>query len=296
MMLLKMYYKECKKLEEKYYDGKKYYNNLLNMTDEILPCQRWAKYCLTTEKIDIDVSLWAMEYYVKIYDCLIGNDPVNQKGSSYKYEVSTSGVIYRGDTMTSYANFIRKYFKEKDHLRNIGKEKCAEKIIEGESVEEYMEEFAYLSHTLGNLIPVPLYFNVERSGAFADCDYWDIAMYNIYRWCETGDDRYIYELLNRYNKNNHMAESIFRFKKWLSIYNCNWQEFVDRNYLNAFVDKDGYPIEFWNNHFAFNRKIDSLSSSEFKDTVELINKLIINRNKDIVDRNKNIIIYGGVSN
>lgn len=270
--------REKRMMEEKFFDGKKYFNNLLKMTDDILPSQRWAKYCLTKKKIDIDVSEWTMDYYVKKYDYLIGNKPVNQQGFSYKYEVSSSGVVYRGDTMTSYGNFIRKYFKEKDHLRNIGKEKCAEKIIDGESVEEYMEEFAYLSHTLGNLIPVPLFFNVERSGLFADCDYWDIAMYNIYKWCETGDDRYIFELLNRYNKNNHVPESIYRFKKWLSLYNYNWQEFVNKNYLNDFVDKDGYPIEFWKHHFAFNRKIDKLSFSEFEDTVKLINTLITKRN------------------
>lgn len=275
-------------VEEKYYDGKKQFNNLLNMTDDISPCQRWAKYYLTDEKIDIDVSLWAMEYYVKIYDYLMGSVPVKQKGFTHKYEVSSSGVIYRGDTMTSYVNFIRKYFKEKDCLRNIGKEGCAKRINEGEYVDGYMQEFAYLQHTLGNLIPVPLCFNAERSGEFADCDYWDIVMYNIHRWYETGDDRFIFELLNRYNKNKHMAESLFRFKKWLSIYNCNWQEFVNRNYLSAFVDAGGYPIEFWKNHFAFNRKIDSLSFSEFEDTVRLINDLIKKRNEEIQNGNKNI--------
>ncbi len=74
--------------------------------------------------------------------------------------------------MTSYANFIRKYFKNKENLRNIGKEKCAKKIINDKAyVEEYMQELAYLSHTLGNLIPVPLFFNAERSEEYADCDY-----------------------------------------------------------------------------------------------------------------------------
>ena len=289
-------------MEEEYYDGKKSYNELLKMTGDILPSKRWATYCLYVSKykgkdsIDIDVSEWAMKNYVKIYDFLMGNEPVKQKlflykkvsSYEYKYEVSSSGVVYRGDTMTSYGNFIRKYFMNEKRLRNIGKEECAKKINEDEfvDVESYMEEFAYLSHTLGNLIPVPLCFNVERSGEYADCDYWDITMYNIYRWCETGEDRYIYELLNRYNKNNHVAESIIRFKKWLSIYNCNWQEFVNRNYLKAFVDKDGYPIEFWKNHFAFNRKIDSLDEREFIESVELINECIINRNEDIIKKIK----------
>ncbi len=279
-------------MEEKIFeDGKRQFKDLLKIEDDTSACMRWAKYCLynseakAKDAIDIDVSKWAMAYYVKIYDYLIGNEPMNQKGFSHKYEVSSAGVTYRGDTMTSYSNFIRKYFKDKKHLRNIGKDKCAEIIYEdeGKDIGKYMQEFAYLQHTLGNLIPVPLCFNVERSGAFADCDYWDIVMYYIYRWCETGEDRFIYELLNRYNKNNHMAESVFRFKNWLSIYNCNWQEFVKRNYLNSFVDKDGYPLEFWKNHFAFNRKIDSLSVSEFDEAIKLINQCIINRNKEIYE-------------
>lgn len=276
-------------MKEEYFDGKKHYKDLLSITDTMSPCLRWAKYCLYNSDyknviLDIDVSEWAMNYYVKIYDYLIGNEPVKQKGSSHKYEISSAGVIYRGDTMTSYSNFIRKYFKETKKYRDISKiskKSCAEYIAGGEKVATYMEEFAYLQHTLGNLIPVPLCFNVERSGDFADCDYWDITMYNIYRWCETCEDKYIYELLNRYNKNRHTAESIFRFKQWLSIYNNNWQEFVDRNYLNSFIDEKGYPIEFWKHHFAFNRKIDSLSFSEFEDTVKLINKCIINRNNKI---------------
>ena len=41
---------------------------------------------------------------------------------------------------------------------------------------------------------------------------------------------------------------------------------------------------------------DNLTPKNAEPDIELINKLIINRNKDIVDRNKNIIIYGGVSN
>ena len=283
---------------EEYYDGKKQYRDLLNMQDDVFnsPCKRWAEYCLTKEKIDIDVSKWAFENYVKIYDYLYGKEPTNQPKFTYKYEVYVSELAYRGDTMTSFANFIRKYFKLKLSLRNIGKDSCAEKLREGEQVEKYMEEFAYLQHTLGNLIPVPLCFNVERAGEFADCDYWDVTMYNIFKWCETGDDRYIYELLNRYNKNNHVAESLFRFKKWMSLYNNNWDEFVNRNYLKSFVDSDGYPIEFWKNHFAFNRKIDCLSCDEFKETVKLINTLIKNRNKEIQNRNSDIINDGGDSN
>lgn len=287
-------------MQEKYYDGKKEFKDLLEMTEDIFssPIKRWAEYCLTGEKIDIDVSEWAMNNYVNVYDYLKGLTPTKQRRYLYKYEVEAHGVVFRGDTMTSFANFIRKYIKEKENLRNIGKEKCAEKIRLGEytDIDDYMVELEYLQHTQGNLMPVPLCFNVERSGMWADSDYWDIVMYNIYKWCESGDERYIYDLLNRYNTNTHMAESLYRFKCWMSLYHNNWSEFLDRNYLRAFTDSEGYPIEFWKNHFAFNRKIDALSFSEFEDSVKLINALIINRNKEIMDKNKSIIYGGGVSN
>lgn len=292
-------------MEEKYYDGKNIdgkimFKELLEMTEDVFssPIKRWAEYCLTDKKIDIDVSKWAMDNYVIMYDYLKGVEPKEQRGCEYKYEVEACGVVFRGDTMTSFANFIRKYFKEKMNLGNIGKKKCANIIKSGEyvDIDDYMHEFAYLQHTQGNLIPVPLRFNVERSGVFADRDYWDLVMYNIYMWCESGDERYIYDLLNWYNKNTHMAESVCRFKYWMSLYHHNWNEFCDRNYLRAFVDSEGYPIEFWKNHFAFNRKIESLSLCEFEDSVKLINKLIKKRNEEINRNSKGVIKGGGVSN
>ena len=146
------------------------------------------------------------------------------------------------------------------------------------------EDFSKLAHSKGNLIPVPLYFNRERSGEYADSDYWDIVMYCIFKWCHSYDDKYLFELLNRYNGNDHMAESVFRFKKWMDNFNNNWKEFVRLNYLGAFVDQQSnswYPKEFWTNHFAFNRKIDELSSDEFYKAVDLICNCIEDRNKNL---------------
>ncbi len=110
-------------------------------------------------------------------------------------------------------------------------------------------------------------------------------MYCIFKWCHSYDDKYLFELLNRYNGNDHMAESVFRFKKWMDNFNNNWKEFVRLNYLGAFVDQQSeywYPKEFWTNHFAFNRKIDELSSAdEFYKAVDLICNCIEDRNKNL---------------
>ncbi|MFU9915825.1 hypothetical protein [Fannyhessea vaginae] len=248
----------------------------------------WAAYCKTNEKkyvIDIDVSEWAIKLYLDKYSYLKNGECREQGKQEDRFEIVKDGIVYRGDTMTSFSNFIRKYFVLTEELKSmsrIGKIKCADKIIAGSKLPKRMEDFAKLAHSKGNLIPVPLCFNSERSGAYADSDYWDIVMYCIFKWCHSYDDKYLFELLNRYNKNDHIDESVLRFKKWMDNFNNNWQEFVRLNYLDAFVDKHSnywYPKEFWKNHFAFNRKINELSSEEFDKAVDLICNCIEERNK-----------------
>lgn len=259
----------------------------------------WAAYCKANEKknvIDIDVSTWAINQYLKKYSYLKNGKCKQQDKQEHKFEIVKDGIVYRGDTMTSFGNFIRKYFvltKGLKSMRRVGKIACAEEIIEDSELpksadsklQKRMEDFAKLAHSEGNLIPVPLCFNSERSGAYADSDYWDIVMYCIFKWCHSYDDKYLFELLNRYNGNDHMAESVFRFKKWMDNFNNNWKEFVRLNYLGAFVDQQSeywYPKEFWTNHFAFNRKIDELSSAdEFYKAVDLICNCIEDRNKNL---------------
>lgn len=252
----------------------------------------WAAYCKHNddnknnwnEIVDIDVSEWAINQYLKKYSYLKNGKCKQQDKQEHKFEIVKDGIVYRGDTMTSFGNFIRRYFILVEGLKNIGKVRCAEKIIAGSKLPKRMEDFAKLAHSEGNLIPVPLCFNSERSGAYADSDYWDIVMYCIFKWCHSYDDKYLFELLNRYNGNDHMAESVFRFKKWMDNFNNNWKEFVRLNYLGAFVDQQSnswYPKEFWTNHFAFNRKIDELSSDEFYKAVDLICNCIEDRNKNL---------------
>lgn len=244
----------------------------------------WAAYCKSKNAIDVDVSAWAINLYLNKYSYLKNSKQRNQDKAGRKFEIVKDGIVYRGDTMTSFSNFIRRYFILAEKLRNIGQDSCADKIIAGSKVSPKIEKFASLAHSAGNLIPVPLCFNIERSGEYADCDYWDIVMYYIFKWCYTCDDKYIFELLNRYNKNNHVAESIWRFKKWMENFDNNWFKFVNLNYLDAFVDqqsKSWYPKEFWVNHFAFNRKIEELSSVELDKAIDLICNCIEVRNNNL---------------
>ncbi|EPI60470.1 hypothetical protein HMPREF1579_00433 [Gardnerella vaginalis JCP8066] len=290
---------------ESYDDGKKafislYIENGFNKEElEKSSSLLWAAYCKANEKknvIDIDVSKWAIDQYLEKYSYLKNGKCKQQDKQEYKFEIVKDGIVYRGDTMTSFGNFIRKYFvltKGLKSMRRVGKIASAQEIIEDSELpksadsklQKRMEDFAKLAHSKGNLIPVPLCFNSERSGKYADSDYWDIVMYCIFKWCHSYDDKYLFELLNRYNENDHMAESVLRFKKWMDNFNNNWKEFVRLNYLSAFVDQKSeywYPKEFWTNHFAFNRKIDELlSSDEFYKAVDLICNCIEDRNKNL---------------
>lgn len=291
-------------MKKQLYDGKKEFIDILHKEFksqislkelEENSLKLWAAYCLSIEKIDIDVSKWAVESYIEDYIFLKDAILSEQKGYKYKFEIHKDKNIFRGDTMTSFGNYIRRYFILKNKLKNIGKNSCAKNILNTHlGIEIYNEkfkklyneivEFAYLTHTKGNLIPVPLNFNVERSGNFADCDYWDITMFEIFKWCETSDEKYIIRLLNRYNKNNNFEKSIIYFKDWMAIFNNNWKEFVCKNHLKSFVDLESenwYPIEFWENHFKDNRKISSLSVEELRKSLEIINNCVMKRNEEI---------------
>ena len=246
--------------------------------------KRWAAYHKTKVKIDADVSEWAVNSYINKYAFLKDGIKRNQPNEEHKYEISVGDSTYRGDTMTSFSNFIRRYYIMKYHLKNISSKSCADRIIADDIPEEYIVKLADLTHTEGNFIPVPLCFNVERAGMYANCDYWDIVMYCIFRWCKTSDDAYISELLNRYGSNKHIAKSMSNFKNWMKNFNNNWFEFVNKNHLKAFVDlnsEEWYPKEFWEDHFALNRKLNKLSENEFQAATKLICDCIAERNDEL---------------
>lgn len=282
-------------VEKEQYDGKEYFLDILNKEfPQVLlsnksdyPLKLWAAYKLSKSKIDVDVSKWAMQSYIADYSFLKDASLQQQDKLEYKFELVKEGRIFRADTMTSFANYIRRYIILSQSIRNIGGERSAHLVLNGEidlSGEKELIRFAQLTHSKGNLMPVPLKFNVERSGQFADSDFWDITMYEIFQWCKTGDQRHINLLLNRYGNNKHFAESMYHFKKWMSIFNHNWHSFVKQNHLQSFVnqsDNDWRPIEFWSDHFAFNRKINTLSLAELRESLQIINACIEKRNTEI---------------
>jgi hypothetical protein len=282
-------------MQKNYYDGKNEFLDIIGGKHDESPLSKELKYKLCPDiSIDVDVSKWAIDSYVRKYDFLKEGIVSTQENCTRKYEIELGNKgrmeVYRGDTMTSFANIFKHYINTINpvygrYFRGINS--LAKQILEEKDLEKFeteidpeIIEFAGLVHTEGNLIPVPLCFNVERSGSFADCDFWDIVMKAVYDWYEISrqnDDYSLIKLLG--HKNNHIEKSVQLCKEWLSHFN-NWNDFINQNHLQPFVYK-GNPIEFWDGHFEGGSLITTFNSKKKKQFIEFIKLL----NNAIRERN-----------
>ena len=179
-----------------------------------------------------------------------------------------NGWIY-SDTMTSCRtvlnSFVKKELKEKlpavlkkYKAKYVSNLMCIE-LYETKDVEfmellknEKLEHFIKVYHTLGNYIPVPYGFNSARSGGFCSHDSWDLTLMKIKEYYDAKEKalqspclseiKIITELL-------HCNSEIISCLKWLNSFK-NWDEFVEQNFLQDFVDKDknNQPIPFCEGH------------------------------------------------
>lgn len=271
---LKMLYddKEGKKGEKyaKEYDDlgiekKPYYISIAALS------KKWAK----SFQFDEDVSLISMYVYCrtffKNYKMI---ELLRQYGKKYyKYEIKLEHkgetIIYRGDTMNSWATTLEEFFKAywKEYFVEDfpGKGKLLwEYLSKGESYKYgkikkplplYITEFLESVYTIGNFIPVPNGFNVARSCSTKD--YWDLTLMLIYKWYHSSakedechlKDFYLQRLV-------YKQENISQCKKWLNLFD-DWNAFVERNYMQPFVkqlksekgEQYGEPLELWEGHF-----------------------------------------------
>lgn len=98
--------------------------------------------------------------------------------------------------------------------------------------------FVSAYHTIGNYIPVPEKFNANRSGKFADHDFWDLTLMQIKQYYDLRDsgepksrrESPLYRMLGNSCSVEHCV-------KWLDCYG-SWEEFVYFNYLWDYIDTD----------------------------------------------------------
>lgn len=282
------------------YDMKDEYKKekLLDIVESDTNITKWGKYkqykpAHDEDSIDCDVCELAVYIYHKSWRFLNerkvnANRPTKQYTEEpyyyvrkHKYQLvinhDKEKEYYRGDTMTSFNNTYNHY---KKHFKS------------NEKIKEQIEKFAKLHHTIGNMIPVPSYFNSERSGKCARYDFWDLTMQQIKKWYKHSDDEPLKHLINPEGDNNKEKISIAHCEKWLSYF-TDWNDFVEQNHLQNFIqlvddgellkDKDGDYISmiFWTNH-SFESFTLPLKPETFYEYLRVLNGAIEKRNEAIL--------------
>ena len=158
----------------------------------------------------------------------------------------------QGDTMTSAITFLTdnlirtEYFSDYYNQNHVGRQKawtlsycCREnkELIESLTYENYgdLYNFIKLNHTIGNFMPVPVYFNKSRCGkAYAEDDYWFLTLERIKRYCENPGEKAIKDLLPKKSKDRKQA--IANTKEWLEPYINKFDSFIKDNYLQDYEE------------------------------------------------------------
>lgn len=157
----------------------------------------------------------------------------------YKREIM---ITEKGTPQPISKKFIlSKYLVEKDS--SIIKE-----LLKSESLEDFLKHY----HTLGNFMPVPRDCNGPR-GCSEVKDYWDLTLLHIYNYYKMKSSNAEINVIEEIKKIiGDDANNVAHYKEWLDSFST-WHNFVEENYLEAFVDekeKDYYPLELWEGHFS----------------------------------------------
>lgn len=217
-------------------------------------------------------KIYSNEYICKEADCDKEAFPVY---SFFNWQNSFKDGI-RGETMNSFTTtFLRAiYLSENrdsvyDEIR-INKNQYLKKqyaiLLEEKNygkfsiiknnLEEF-EAFAKLTHSIGNFTVLPNWMNTGRGGSFTICDYWDLTLKSLYD--------FLYPL-------------------------DAWNNFVEKYYLQPFLNKDLKPVEFWDNHF--NDSVNITDKNQVQQFLFRVNRSIAERGKFIKRKLSNISYDG----
>ncbi len=288
-------------MNNKYYDGIEQFKKLCEVQesdDAILKFCRYRNYNAKSpsigDQIDIDVSEWAVDMYSEKYGFLkyaekekqVRNICGKEVNFKYKFQLSKGeDDVYIGDTIVSFGSILKQYVNIdklfEDNVKSISQ--VVNKFLNAPDVVIYrvdnrIKELAAMIRTKGNLIPIPMFFNVERSGIWANCDHWDLVMFAVYNWyTDNKNDEHLKLLLNRYGNNKNIDLSIRYCKQWLGNFK-DWKDFVDSNYLQPYVDERYEPIELWEGHFNGRLLTDLTDREEFLQAVGKMTEIAKERN------------------
>lgn len=202
--------------------------------------------------------------YKTVYQWLVDFicEPLPETTVKYQLRHADKNMLFKGDTMTSVFTPIKEYIKLKYGLTNTHSLICsntkptddwesywAENIWHID-ISKSANEFIYRGYSFANFLPVPQGFNTGRSN-FGKWDSWDLTLAQIYQWyldnpkTNGRTDDCALEKLFKHAQNRD--DVILHCTQWLKNF-YSWENFVEQNYMQAFILPDGRPKKFFKNH------------------------------------------------
>lgn len=222
---------------------------------------------------DCDRLPLTLEFYNKLW------------GNEFKFwdTEQTNFVEANGETMNSFVTPYKSLHRENYDFSN-------------SLTNELFNEYAKLTHTIGNFMPVYAVktkdwvspFNQSRARATGD--YWDLTLYHIKNFFELKkkkdmSNESFSDYLSKLKKDDIKDEEwiltkayIINSKEWLLSYNT-WENFIEMNFLQNFlVDPttlSSEPKEFWEGHFT--GKVNTKNEKDIDTFLITVNKAIKER-------------------
>ena len=247
-------------------------------------------------EFDCDACKKVTNSYLMTYTWLDGYSCEKQNVSEIKYELKNGITSYRGDTMTSAWVPIKNYIKLRLGVNSIPEEDLWElyffKNIEEIDPSPEAGRFLQLTHSIGNFIPVPMGFNVGRSGEYGKWDSWDLTLTQIFNWYADNTDstkphnNAALRRLFMFALENYKDLTVKKCEAWLGSFGT-WESFVKENYLEAFVDDQEAPKKFYSTHSLDRPIAMSKNIEEFETFFKTCNECIEQRGKQIAEANNN---------
>lgn len=214
---------------------------------------------------NIDCS--SLETIVKDYKTIypwLNNFSVREQRYPNKYELySKNGIVFRGNIMTEIETTLRKYILLTLGINKLPKNLCFEdfvfKNLNYINISDNCRVFIQTMHCFGNFIPAPLGFGPGRSNS-GIWDFWDIAMIQIFKYYLDKSDKPLEDLFKHANP-MYKQDTINNCKQWLNMFE-NWQDFLDQNFLNCYVDAYKRPIELFSYHLRTHPVPETLNEME----------------------------------
>lgn len=209
------------------------------------------------------------------------------KEQESEYRINNKNWIY-SDTVISIQTTLNNYIgKEMPELlkeygvKRVSNKMCIELYETNPTLKELLnksEDLLHLVtvyHTLGNYIPVCYGFNMARSGYYGSHDYWDLTLMKIKEYydkraVQSGfqdlrcrPEVKIMELL-------HCDRGLICCYQWLNRYE-DWKDFINKNFLQDFVDIDDRPIPLCKGHSWEEPQVKNFEEF-FKNSWQIIEK------------------------